>query len=313
MKIIEQQQVNDSLNFDRLIKALSLGFSGKFGMPQRQVFELDSTSKNHDAFAVLPAWNEQVIGVKSFTYFPNNASDGYDSLYSKIMLFDRQHGVPLALVDGTSVTLWRTAAISALASKYLSRPSSETMVFFGTGNLASYMINAHLSVRTLKQVTIVGRNPDKVSMLIARMIKQHPQVKFISTNDTEQAVRGADIISCATASSEPLVKGEWLKAGAHLDLVGNHHSVRRECDTQAILNSAVFVDSASNVLNEAGELLIPISEGVFKAKDIQAQLSDLCAGKHQGRSFDQQITLFKAVGTALSDLITAHLVYQQQQ
>ena len=312
MQVIEQQQVHDSLNFDQLIPALALGFSGQFGMPKRQVFELDATSDSHDAFAVLPAWNEQVIGVKSFTYFPNNASDGYDSLYSKIMLFDRKHGVPLALVDGTSVTLWRTAAVSALASKYLSRENSETMVFFGTGNLASYMINAHLNVRNLKQVTIIGRSPDKVSKLISEMSEHHPHINFISSNDPEQAVRGADIISCATASREPLVKGEWLKAGAHLVLIGNHHSDRRECDTQAILNSAVFVDSATNVLNEAGELLIPISEGVFKAEDVQAQLSDLCAGKHQGRSNDQQITLFKAVGTALSDLIAAHLVYQQQ-
>ena len=311
MKIIEQQQVHASLNFCDLIAALDHGFASDFTMPKRQVYELQPGDNKHNAFAVLPAWNNDVIGIKSFTYFPQNAQEGFDSLYSKIMLFGRQHGEPLALVDGTSITYWRTAAVSALASRYLSKPDSKTMVFFGTGNLASYMISAHLAVREIKHVSIVGRNLDKVTRLIAQLQAAHNTVCFECCTDVEQAVRSADIISCATGSPEPLVQGAWLKPGAHLDLVGNHNSHSRECDTQAVLNSSVFVDSYTNVLNEAGELLIPISEGVFSESDVKAQLGDLCTGSKLGRLNDQEITLFKSVGTALSDLIAAHLVYRQ--
>jgi len=312
MKVIEKEQVHKILNFNDLIPALDKSFAGDFNMPKRQVFELAPGCEKHNAFAVLPAWNEDVIGVKSFTYFPQNADDGFDSLYSKIMLFSRDHGVPLALVDGTSVTFWRTAAVSALASRYLSKKDSESMVFFGSGNLSTYMISAHLSVRELKKVSIVGRNADKVASLIAQMQKRHSGVEFIACaqNDIEIAVKQADIISCATGSAAPLFKGEWLKAGAHVDLIGNHNHDKRECDTQAILNSSVYVDSRTNVLNEAGELLIPISEGVFSEADVKAELAQLCSGDVSGRKSHNEITLFKSVGTALSDLVAAHLVYQ---
>ncbi len=313
MKVIEKEQVQQSLNFEALIPALDAGFSGDFNMPKRQVFELVPGCEQHNAFAVLPAWNQDVIGVKSFTYFPQNADQGFDSLYSKIMLFSRDHGVPLALVDGTSVTFWRTAAVSALASRYLSKEDSSEMVFFGTGNLSTYMISAHLSVRDIKTVKVVGRNSDKVESLIAQMTPRHPEVSFLACdlNEAESAVRSADIISCATGSGAPLVKGDWLKPGAHLDLIGNHNHDRRECDTQAILNSSVYVDSRTNVLNEAGELLIPISEGAFSEADVKAELAELCAASVKGRKSDDEITLFKSVGTALSDLVAAHLVYKQ--
>ena len=311
MKIIEQQQVHQSLDFIGLIDALRHGFSGNFGMPQRQVFALDEQSDNNNAFAVLPAWNDEVIGVKSFTYFPDNGAQGYESLYSKIMLFSRQHGQPLALVDGTSITLWRTAAVSALASRYLSREDSRRMVFFGSGNLASYMISAHLSVRQLSEVIIVGRNIDKVNALIDDIKTRHPQVTFKTSTALEQEIGDADIVSCATGSPTPLFPGRWLSAGTHVDLIGNHHHDCRECDSDTIVNSDVYVDRRTNVLNEAGELLIPIQQGRFAKEDIKAQLSELCSAKHQGRDNNECITVFKSVGTALSDLIAAHLVYRQ--
>lgn len=314
MKVIEKEQVHNILNFSDLIPALKRGFSGDFKMPKRQVFELAPGCEKHNAFAVLPAWNEDVIGVKSFTYFPQNSDADFDSLYSKIMLFSRDYGVPLALVDGTSVTFWRTAAVSALASCYLSREDSESMVFFGSGNLSSYMISAHLTVRKLKKITIVGRNSDKVASLITQMQTRHEGVEFIAceVNNVEMAVKQSDIISCATGSATPLFKGDWLKPGAHVDLIGNHNHDRRECDTQAILNSSVYVDSRTNVLNEAGELLIPISEGLFTEADVKAELAQLCSGDANGRKNADEITLFKSVGTALSDLVSAHLVYKNQ-
>ncbi|MGI2259981.1 ornithine cyclodeaminase family protein [Shewanella sp. GXUN23E] len=323
MKIIDREQVAASLSYQSLLPALLQSFAGQFTMPRRQVFELAPGDGSHNAFALLPAWDEEVIGVKSFTYFPNNASEGYDSLYSKIMLFDRRHGVPLALVDGSSVTLWRTSAVSALTADMLARPDARHLVLFGTGKLASYMIKAHLSVRDYNKVTIIGRSADKVRALLAELQPQRPDIHWCAGQSDEATLASADTISCATGSPTPLFDGNWLSPGTHVDLIGNHHAHCRECDSTSIVRSRVFVDSKTNVLNEAGELLIPISEGVFDEGQICAELAELCAarvkadGQHEhalgstpGRQSEAEITLFKSVGTALSDLVAANLVYK---
>ena len=312
MRVIDKQQVEASLDFPSLIAALDKGFSGQFSMPKRQVFELIPGDAAHNAFAVLPAWNEEVIGVKSFTYFPQNSNEGYESLYSKIMLFDRKHGVPLALVDGTTVTYWRTAAVSALASRYLSRENSQTLLFFGAGNLARFMIAAHLSVRPLTKVLVAARNQIKAEALIAQLEAIYPHIMFSLCGDVQSAVEEADIISCATGAKEPLFDGRWLKAGVHIDLIGNHHKDCRECDTQTVVRASVYLDSIANVMNEAGELLLPIAEGAITEAHIKAQLADLCANKQYARRGEDEITLFKSVGTALSDLIAAHTVYKKE-
>ncbi|ATC93132.1 ornithine cyclodeaminase family protein [Pseudoalteromonas tunicata] len=311
MLVIDKTQVEQAFDFPSLIDALDRGFAGHFSMPKRQVFELLPGDAAHNAFAVLPAWNDDVIGVKSFTYFPQNAAQGYESLYSKIMLFDRKHGVPLALVDGTSVTYWRTAAVSALASRYLSRENSKSLLFFGSGNLASFMIKAHLSVRALTKVVIAARNHEKAQVLIEQLQPQYPEVEFTLCQQLQSAVAAADIISCATGSKTPLFDGAWLKAGVHIDLIGNHHSEYRECDTATVLKSSVYLDSIANVMNEAGELLIPIAAGVITEAHIKAELASLCANKEYARQSDSEITLFKSVGTALSDLVAAHSVYKK--
>lgn len=312
MKIITKEQVENALSFSSLIAALHDGFAKPASMPKRQVYALSENVNNHDAFAVLPAWNKDVIGVKSFTYFPNNAQHGFESLYSKIMLFSRANGLPLALVDGTSVTYWRTAAISALASQLLSRKNSTRFVLFGSGNLARYLIEAHLSVRTFEKVTIIARNRDKALSLVSHLTLSYPSITFETLDRPEQAViASADVICCATGSHQPLFEGDWLSAGTHVDLLGNHHRDARECDTQSILKSTVFVDSRANVLNEAGELLIPLSEGVFNENQVVAELSELCKTPYVRT--EQEITLFKSVGTALADLIAANLVYRALQ
>ncbi|WP_273049256.1 ornithine cyclodeaminase family protein [Pseudoalteromonas sp.] len=310
MKIINAEHIDDALNFESLLIALQKGFASDFCMPKRNVYELEPTKTNRDAFAVLPAWNEQVIGVKAFTYFPSNTHTEYDSLYSKIMLFSRDHGEPLALVDGTRITLWRTAAVSALASRYLSRENSNHLVFFGSGNLALYMVKAHLTVRNFTRVTLIARNVEKVTALQHSLEQAFPYIDFVMGKSTEEVIFSADVISCATGSPTPLFNGAWLKPGTHVDLIGNHHSEQRECDTTTITRSHVYVDSRVNVLGEAGEVLQPIKEGVFRAHDIRAELSDLAKVNSYARFNETDITVFKSVGTALSDLIAANSVYQ---
>lgn len=312
MKIISAEQVHQSLNFADLVPLLKQSFSKPFHMPQRQVHLLAPEDKSsHDAFALLPSWNEEVIGNKAFTYFPENAEKhDLPGLFSKIMLFKRNTGEPLALVDGTSVTYWRTAAISALASQLLSREDSKHLMLFGTGNLSTYILHAHLTVRTINKVTIWGRSLAKVDNLIDEMSTQYPQVEFVASSNVDDECAKADIICCATASKTPLFNGELIKAGCHIDCLGNHVVNARECDTTTVQRARVFVDSLTNTLNEAGELLIPIEEGAFNAQDIIGELADMCKKPEILRQSAQEITLFKSVGTAISDLVAAYQVYQ---
>ena len=311
MQIIDEKQVQETLSFNTLIPLLKQKFADYFNMPQRQVFKLDSAPDNHDAFALLPAWDKDVIGTKAFTYFPNNQqSQGKKSLYSKIMLFSRQTGEPLALVDGTSITYWRTAAVSALASQLLSRANSRQLMLFGSGNLAPYLIKAHLSVRSIEHVIIAARSPDKGEKLRQKMQEFYPKVSFSVSLDIEADVKSSDIIICATSASEPLFNGEVVSAGSHIDCLGNHHANCRECDTTTMLRAQVYVDSLENTLKEAGELLIPINESKFEVSDIKGELADLCKTNLSLRQSEEEITLFKSVGTAMSDLVAAYSVYQ---
>lgn len=313
MKIINTEQVQSSLNFAELIPLLKQSFSKPFHMPQRQVHLLAPEDHGkHDAFALLPSWNDEVIGNKMFTYFPNNSVEhDLPSLFSKIMLFRRETGEPLALVDGTSVTYWRTAAISALASQLLSRKDSQHLLLFGTGNLAAYLLHAHISVRDLKKITIWGRSADKVQELINEFSALYPNISFYTSLGIAQEVPHVDIICCATGSKTPLFDGKHVRNGTHIDCLGNHMADARECDSATITKSRVFVDSLTNTLNEAGELLIPISEGVFKAEAIVGELADMCKQPEILRQSADEITLFKSVGTAVSDLVAAYLVYQK--
>jgi 1-pyrroline-2-carboxylate reductase [NAD(P)H] len=311
VRIIEAGQVDLALDFPALIDALEAGFRSDYGMPPRQVFQLAGAgSSSNDGFALLPAWNDTLIGVKAFTYFPDNEAAGFASLYSKILLFDRSHGVPLALVDGTAVTYWRTAAVSALASRHLSRPDSSRLLLLGTGRLAPFLVAAHLAVRDLKRVFLWGRDGAKATALQVRLQAEHPGVEFVCVQDVRRHAAAADIIVSATGAATPLLHGAWVGAGCHVDLLGNHSPDRRECDSALIVNSVVYVDSLDNVLREAGELLIPIAEGVFSASAIAGELKDICragvAGRDPGLS-----TVFKSVGTALSDLIAAQLVLKR--
>lgn len=278
-------------------------------MPPRQVFLLDDDAANHDAFAVLPSWGEEFIGVKAFTYFPT-AEAPFKSLYSNIMLFNRTHGEPLALVDGTTVTFWRTAGISGLATRLLSREDSETMLVLGTGNLACYIIRANASVRPLKKIMVWGRNREKAEAVCAAARKELPQIEIVAVEDRQAACAESDIVVSATGSHDPLVLGDWIKPGTHTDFIGNHHATKRECDTALVTKSKVYVDTYVNAMKEAGELLVPISEGVFKQENIVAELAEMCNGSTTLRQSDDEITLFKSIGMALSDLVGAGLAYK---
>ena len=309
MKVISAEEVHSALSYPELVDSLQEAYGAKYSMPPRQVFLLDENT-NNDAFAVLPSWNDQFIGVKAFTYFPE-AEAPYKSLYSKILLFNRDHGEPLALVDGTTVTFWRTAGISGLATRLLSREDSETMLLLGTGNLAPYIIRANLSVRPLKKVMVWGRNLAKAEAVVETMQKEFSNVEFSAIEDRQTACSEADIVVAATGSHEPIVLGEWIKPGTHTDFIGNHHADKRECDTALITKARVYADSKVNAFKEAGEILVPIKEGVFAEEGVIAELSEMCRGDAVLRENEEDVTLFKSIGMAMSDLVGAGLAYNE--
>lgn len=289
-----------------MIDDLQDAYSKQFSMPPRSIFLLDD---NHDAFALLPSWNDALIGVKAFTYYPDNPKPEYQSLYSQILLFDRAHGEPLALVDGTSVTFWRTAGISGLAARLLSRKDSETLLLLGTGNLATYIIRAHASVRPLKKVMVWGRTPANAQKVTSQMNDELEGVECSVVDNLAAACGAADIIVSATGSHEPLVMGDWVTAGTHTDFIGNHHPTKRECDTALVVRSKVYADSRVNCFKEAGEVLVPISEGAIGEDHVVGELTEMCAGTVELRTNDDEITLFKSIGMALSDLVGAGAAY----
>lgn len=309
MKILTDDHVHAALRFPEFIDALQEAFAGDFTMPPRQVLALDPSSDGHEAFAMLPSWNEQVIALKAFTYFPRNASP-LRTLYSKILVFDRAHGEPLALVDGSSVTYWRTAGVSALASRFLSRPESSSLLLLGTGNLAPYLIRAHASVRDLERVMVWGRDAAKAEAVVGRMAGEFPGIRFAVVEDLEAACRAADLVVAATGSPEILIRGAWLRPGTHCDFLGNHHATRRECDSEAVIRSRVYVDTRANCLREAGELLVPMAAGEFSAERVVGELAELCRGSVPGRVSAEELTLFKSVGCALGDLCGALATYR---
>ncbi len=311
MKVIEAEEVQRALDFPSLVAALRTAFGAPAGTPRRTVYQLAEGDPFHDAFAVLPAWTEEVIGVKAFTYLPSNVPKGRQILHAKILLFDRGTGEPLALVDGTTVTYWRTAAVAALAADFLARRDAKQLLFCGTGKLAPYMILAHAAVRSYENVMVWGRSPEKVSQTIAAVKMHRPELRLGIVESLESAAREADVISCATGARAPLILGDWVRPGTHADFFGNHERGARECDTRLIEKATLYVDSRVNTLNEAGEILIPIEEGRVREDHILGELADLCSGRVRGRTGADQITAFKSVGTALSDLAAAHLVAQR--
>lgn len=313
MRIIDADQVHAALSYPELVDKLQEAFAREYKQPPRQVFLLDDNPENFDAFALLPAWNDKIVAAKAFTYYPSNKPP-WPLLYSKILVFDREHGEPLALVDGTTCTFWRTGGTSGLATRLLSREDSSTMLLLGTGNLSSYMIRANASVRPLKKIMIWGVDggmPPKADAeaVAAKASKELPDIEFSVVGDLEKACGDADIIICATSSPEILVRGVWIKEGTHLDFIGNHHADKRECDTEVITKGKVYVDSYVNAFKEAGEILVPIKEGVFKKEDVVAELAEMCRGEAKLRTSEKEITVFKAIGQALTDLVAASTAY----
>jgi len=308
MQFLDAAQVAARLDRGILIDALDAAFRAPHAIPERHHHALAPTDAGpHGGMLLLmPAWDGGgALGVKLVTVFPDNGLRGLPSVCASYVLMDRSTGRPRAFIDGTELTVRRTAAASALASRHLSRPDSSRLLMVGTGNLAPHLIASHALVRPIREVQLWGRNRTRAAALAERL--RRPGLTVEAIGDLEAGVRWADLVSCATLSHQPLVRGEWLAPGQHLDLVGAYTPDMCEADDEAVARSEVFVDTRVGALHEAGEIVGAVARGVIDATALRAEFADLPRGIFR-RSTVRAITLFKSVGTALEDLVAAQIV-----
>jgi len=303
--------IEEKCNFNALIETLQEGFSDtSIEVPMRHHHDFPNPKENMDSTLLLmPAFNPgKELGVKIATVSPNNGRYNLPSIQGIYIYLDGHKGGIKAILDAKSLTVKRTAAASALASSFLSRPNATSMLMCGTGALSTNLIKAHCSVRPIDTVYVWGRSIEKAQK-ICDALKDEPY-NCIAIKNIEDKISEVDIISCATLSPTPIVFGKWLKKGQHLDLVGAYKKDTREADDEAIMKSSVFIDTYQGGLKESGDIVIPLSNGILTKEDIKADLFMLCSHAKTGRTSDDEITLFKSVGHALEDLVAASHFYK---
>lgn len=309
MKIIDAESTRRALPFDRLIPALRDMFVAGCEVPLRHTHALNPTADGpQQTVLIMPAWQQdRYLGIKTVTIFPGNAARGLPGLFSTYMLYDARTGEPLAQIDGNEITSRRTAAASALAASYLAPADARSLLVVGCGRVGSLLPEAYRAVRPIDRIALWDRDEAAATALAARLRAR--DIDAVVAPDLAAAANNADIVSCATLATQPVVQGAWLRAQGHLDLIGSFTPHMREADDACFAGARLFVDTQEALL-KSGDLLGPMSRGVFEARDTAGTLADLAAGKVMARSKGCGRTVFKAVGTALEDLAAAILVLE---
>ena len=312
---LSAEELIQRLPWQETIAAIKNIFTREVQAPIRHHHNISVPGEPEATLLLMPAWLEgEFLGVKQVNVFPGNSARKIPGLSSHYLLSCGKTGRPLIQLDGNELTARRTAAASALASSFLSRTDTSSMLMLGSGRMARRLIPAHLSVRPIESVKVWDRHQDNAEALVKELLTQGINASVCPSADLAQAAWQSDLISCATMATQPIIEGKWLKPGAHLDLVGSFTPAMRETDNNAMQIGKIFVDTRSGALSETGDLIIPIKEGAITPEDIVAEFSELCCGDHRGRTDledpESAITIFKSVGDSREDLAAAILAYQ---
>jgi ornithine cyclodeaminase/alanine dehydrogenase-like protein (mu-crystallin family) len=313
MRHVTADEIDLTLDFGALVEALRQAFAGGFIAPTRHHHTIERPGEVAATHLLMPAWTNAeaaagaYIGTKVVNVFPGNGARGLPAVLGLYTLQSGVTGEPLATLDGTTLTHWRTAAASALAAGFLARADASRLLIVGAGSLAPYLARAHASVRSITSIAVWNHRREGAHRLAQALCALGFDAH--AADELELAVRAADIISCATLSSQPLVSGAWLRAGQHVDLVGAFNMQMREVDDAALQRARIFIDTSA-ALSEGGDVALALKSGAITRADIVADLAALCAGA-PGRSSAQEITLFKSVGASIEDLAAAMLVWKR--
>lgn len=314
MRLFDVAEIDAALSYPGLIDSLDDAFRSEVIAPKRGQYAIQRPDETDAILLTMPAWSgpdvaNPYIGTKIVSVFFGNGKRNLPGVMGAYLLMDGTSGKPLAVMDGNRLTTWRTAAASALASRYMSNPEASRMLMVGAGALAPFIIKAHRSVRPLTEIAVWARRPEAAEATVAELAKDGIAAR--ATTDLEGEARTADIISCATNATEPLIHGHWLKREAHLDLIGGFTMQMREADADALHRARVIVDS-SKAIDEGGDVAVAIAEGSYSADKVAGTLADLCHGRIAGPVEGGGITLFKSVGVALEDLAAAVTVWENR-
>ncbi|RWD99525.1 ornithine cyclodeaminase family protein [Mesorhizobium sp.] len=317
MLTISAAEVDQALTFPGLVETLRTAFRDGAVQPVRHHHAVERPDGAASTLLLMPAWTDfnaagssagGHIGVKIVTVSPDNNAIGKPAVMGLYLLLDGTTGEPEALIDGQRLTQWRTACASALAASYLARKDASRLLVIGAGALSPFLARAHSAMRPIKSVRIWNRTAANAEKVAAALRAEGLPANV--AGDLEAELGEADIVSSATISTTPLIKGALLKPGTHVDLVGGFTPEMRESDDDAIVRARVYVDTRAGATKEAGDIVQPLASGVLKPEAIVADLHELTRGEKQGRQGDGEITLFKSVGAALEDLAAGIAVYE---
>ncbi|MET7639362.1 ornithine cyclodeaminase family protein [Streptomyces sp. NPDC005438] len=310
MQYFDAARTADRLDYPVLIPALRSGMATEASVPPRKHYALDEgTAEEAGAtLLVMPAWNREFLGVKLVDVFPGNAARNLPALSSAYVLADGRTGEHLALIDGGELTRRRTVATAALGAALLSPEDARTHLIVGTGHIGGAVYDAYAAVRPHLSTTLVAdpHNPAGARALAADLVRRG--VNASPVEDLPSAVGRADLITTATLAREPVLRDEWITPGTHLDLIGSFRPEMHEVDPSLLGRATVFVDHPV-ALTEAGEIATALARGVLTEEDVAATLPELCARTTPRPREEGEITVFKTVGTGLTDLVAAVTVY----
>jgi ornithine cyclodeaminase/alanine dehydrogenase-like protein (mu-crystallin family) len=308
MQIYDAAATAAALPATRLVPALRALFASGCDVPPRHVHEIPAPDGGKFTSLIMPAWLQgRYYGVKTINIAPGNGARGLPGLHATYLLFDGVTGAPLALIDGDQLTARRTAAASALAADWLARQDATHLLVVGAGRIAGLLPQAYAAVRSITQVSIWARTLSNAQALADTLRSQGVPAQAVE--DLPGACARADIVSCATLATQPVVEGAWLLPGTHLDLIGSFTPAMREADDACFAGASLYLDTLEG-LKKSGELLEPMKRGVFGPQDVRGTLESLSRGETAGRRSDEERTVFKSVGTALEDLAAAMLVVE---
>jgi ornithine cyclodeaminase len=309
MRVVDAAAVHAALGYASLTDALAEAFRAGAVTPVRHQHPVTDEAGGPGTLLLMPAWQPgRSLGIKLVTVFAANADRGLPSVHATYLLLDGETGAPRAVIDGGALTERRTAAASALAAHYLAREDASRMLMVGAGALAPHLIRAHAATRDLSEIRIWNRTAARAEALAAALAAEG--YSATATGDLEAAASWAGVISCATLATAPLIRGKWLQPGTHLDLVGAFRPDMREVDDTAVGRARIFVDVRESALAEAGDIAGPLARGIIAESDIAGDLTALVRDEVRGRRSDDEITLFKSVGSAIEDLAAAQMVME---